>query len=834
MKIRQRTFPGTRDPREREYERRHRALAREAAAEGMVLLKNEDQLLPLKEGTAIALYGAGAEATIKGGTGSGDVNARETVSVYQGLLDAGFRITTEKWLEEYREIYRQARRKWRDEIWEKAEKDSSGGDFAFFTAYSETPFFFPSGSMPEKTEADTAVYVLARIAGEGKDRSCSPGDYLLTEREEQEIEALCSLYAHVILVLNVGGMVDLSILDRCPGIRAVIYMHQPGMEAGHALADIISGKTVPGGKLTDSWARRYADYPNAASFSHNNGNVEQERYEEGIYVGYRYFDTFQVPVRYPFGYGLSYTDFSIKTLGIAKEKDEEDKPAVCLKVLVKNTGTRYPGRQVVQVYVSCPAGKLPKERRRLAAFQKTELLAPGESRELELRFPMEYLESYEEALPGWILEEGIYEVFVGGSLGEASPAASIHLKETAVLAKTEHICPLQEELREMQPPADADGNPERGQLSRLPSVTFEKAEFVTEGYDYEEDYKSTPLEARQFVETLTEEQLIRLATGETAGDSGSQLGSAGMYVPGSAAETSRCGEEQELAAIVLADGPAGLRLARSYQVKDGRVLPNPPGMGMENGFLCREEPREQGDTYYQYCTAFPVGTLLAQTWDPGLLERCGQAVAREMQEFGVTLWLAPGMNIHRNPLCGRNFEYFSEDPLLSGKMAAAITRGVQSEEGCGTTIKHFACNNQEDNRMGSDSIVSERTLREIYLKGFEIAVKESQPMALMTSYNLVNGVHAANSFDLCTKVARDEWGFMGMIMTDWTTTMQGDSCTASGCMRAGNDSIMPGCPRDHENIRRELKEGTLDIRDLKRSVARLVMTVWQSGCYEEE
>ena len=255
-------------------------------------------------------------------------------------------------------------------------------------------------------------------------------------------------------------------------------------------------------------------------------------------------------------------------------------------------------------------------------------------------------------------------------------------------------------------------------------------------------------------------------------------------------------------------------------------------MSIEHGFLARNADIEGAEYYYQYCTAFPIGTLLAQTWDKEVMHEVGKAVAEEMNEFYVTLWLAPGMNIHRNPLCGRNFEYYSEDPLLSGKMAAAMTDGVQSVYGCGTTIKHYACNNQEDNRMGSNSVISERTLREIYLKGFEIAVKESQPMSIMTSYNLVNGIHAANNYDLCTKAARDEWGFKGVFMTDWTTTHNGPDCTASGCMRAGNDLVMPGIPGDHDNIRAALADGSLPLEQLKLRIAHLVDIVWKSNRYE--
>ena len=340
----------------------------------------------------------------------------------------------------------------------------------------------------------------------------------------------------------------------------------------------------------------------------------------------------------------------------------------------------------------------------------------------------------------------------------------------------------------------------------------------------------------EIVSTLSEEQLIALATGDPGKGQENALGSAGLTVPGAAAETSSAAIESpwNVASMVLADGPAGLRLHKTYQVVDGKINKGSFLQAFEGGFFADPEEPE-GTTYYQYCTALPVGTLLAQTWDVNLLKEAGEMIGREMELFNVTLWLAPGMNIHRNPLCGRNFEYYSEDPLLSGMMASAITLGVQKVPGCGTTIKHFACNNQEDNRMGSDSVLSERALREIYLKGFEIAVKNSQPMSIMTSYNQINGVHAANSYDICTKAARDEWGFAGAIMTDWTTTTASTAgvCTAAGCMRAGNDMVMPGVKEDHDNIRRELKEGTLEISALQRCICNTVNLVLQSNQYED-
>lgn len=326
-----------------------------------------------------------------------------------------------------------------------------------------------------------------------------------------------------------------------------------------------------------------------------------------------------------------------------------------------------------------------------------------------------------------------------------------------------------------------------------------------------------------------------MVIGEVAKGQGQALGSAGIMVPGAAGETSGCLEESYgVPGVPMADGPAGIRLMKSYEVDRTTGGINNQGIfgAVEGGIFADHTPHANTDIYYQYATAFPVGTLLAQTWDPALLEETGRAVAAEMEEFGVGWWLAPGMNIHRNPLCGRNFEYYSEDPLLSGCMAAAITRGVQSCNGVGTTIKHFACNNQEDNRMGCDSIVSERALREIYLRGFEIAVKAAQPMAIMTSYNLINGVHTANSRDLCTVAAREEWNFQGIIMTDWTTTMPRGGSSSWGCIAAGNDLIMPGGEGDRENIRKALKDGTLAEEDLKACVERMLTVIFQTNAYE--
>ena len=320
MRAVERTLTGTTGQEPGEYEKRHREIAREAAAEGFVLLRNREGILPLSLKKPIALYGAGAEKTIKGGTGSGDVNSRPTVSIREGLLNAGFRITTSDWLDRYQKKYEDARIAWRDGIFEKAQKDG-GGDYAVAMTYFATPFHVPEGDLPdtavdERKEADVALYVLARTAGEGADRFNKEGDYQLTETEENSLKQLSKHYQHVVLILNTGGLVDLHIADEIENLDAILYIHQPGMEAGNAVADVLTGKVNPSGKLTDSWAMNYEDYPNAENFSHNNNDVDHEVYAEDLYVGYRYFDTYGVPVRYGFGFGLSYTGFEVRTLGL--------------------------------------------------------------------------------------------------------------------------------------------------------------------------------------------------------------------------------------------------------------------------------------------------------------------------------------------------------------------------------------------------------------------------------------------------------------------------------------------------------------------------------------
>ncbi len=841
MKAKVRTFNGTTSPEVTQRETDHRKLAREAAAEGFVLLENKDHFLPLAKGSKVGLYGAGAIRTIKGGTGSGDVNERDSVNIFQGMKNAGYGVTSSEWLEDYDKLYVQARLDWKNEIFTKL----NGDDTKFFDAYSATPFFMPSGNPIDEEKAaadgaDTAFFVLARIAGENKDRFDTEGDYFISKEEKAILAQVSRCYKNVVLVINTGGLMDLAFVEEFDNIRSILQYVQAGQEGGNAFADVVSGDVTPSGKMTDTWAKDYYDYPGAEVYSYKSGDLMKEKYEEGIFVGYRYFDTFEVPVRYSFGYGMSYTDFEIRTDDIKVSGRGMMNPKVSVTVTVTNTGDTYAGKEVVQIYASCPQGKLVKEFRRLAGFGKTKLLAPKESQTMTITFPLYQLTSYEEESASWILEPGMYGIWVGNDLNTSVLSGALELDEKAVMTACENICPLKEKLNEISPDAEKVQAREAAwqnevREKRMSVIELKAAEIPTEKVDYQPVPEELPGKAGKIVDSLSVDQLALLATGDPGRAQENALGSAGISVPGAAAETSPCASEEpwNVTTIALVDGPAGLRLKKEYQVDNGEIVASDFLAALEGGFFCPPQ-KKRGTTYYQFCTAIPVGTLLAQSWDVELIKRVGEMIGHEMELFNVTLWLAPGMNIHRNPLCGRNFEYYSEDPLLAGMMAAAMTLGVQKVPGCGTTIKHFACNNQEDNRMGSDSILSERALREIYLKGFEIAVKDAQPMSIMTSYNLINGVHAANCYDTCTKAARDEWGFAGAIMTDWTTTnvqIQGE-CTAAGCMRAGNDMVMPGLPEDHENIKKELADGTLTMAELKRCIYNTVNIVLQSNMYE--
>jgi beta-glucosidase len=574
----------------------------------------------------------------------------------------------------------------------------------------------------------------------------------------------------------------------------------------------------------DTWARRYADYP-SPDFSHNNGNLDEEYYTEGIYTGYRYFDTFGTEPQYPFGFGRSYTTFAI-ACGTAFLTGEE----VCVAVTATNTGA-VPGRETVQLYASAPEGELPKPFQELICFAKTGELAPGESETLTLRFKARQMASYSQARAAWILEAGDYLLRVGTSSRDTRVAAVVRLSGTVETVRVKNL------FADTDPPTELTPPPARKRegfdapvLFLLPGeVSRETAEYAPEerpvlttdktGTITMADVLSDRASVEELTAQLTAEELAEYCVG-TARQDESVVGLASYTVPGAAGDTSSVARESRgIPNLIMADGPAGLRLQPVFKTdKEGDLL---PGGAILGEYVEPFDPKytdENSDTWYQYCTAIPIGWSLAMSWNMPLLESAGSMVGREMEQFGVDLWLAPAMNIHRNPLCGRNFEYYSEDPVISGKCAAAITLGVQSHPGKGVTVKHFAVNNQEDNRYFTNAHVSERALREIYLKGFEIAVKEARPLSVMTSYNLLNGIHTANSRDLIQRQLRDEWGFEGFVMTDWCTSQENFALSvehppaypisaSTGCIFAGNDVQMPGCQKNVDDILKALASG---------------------------
>ena len=819
-------YPGTMSLEITEREIKSCAVARRAAAEGMVLLKN-DGVLPLAEGAAVTLYGGGASYTVKGGTGSGMVNNRTNVSITQGLRDAGLQLLNEDWLTAYEKEYEDARAAWMQSIYDIAGEPGNFG--ALYAAHASNPMVMPKGDPIEKKDTEIAIFVISRISGEGADRNPVPGDYYLSEDEKASLAEITALYPKTIVILNVGGILDLSFLDEYP-ISALVLMSQAGMEGGHALADVLTGAVDPSGKLTDTWAYNYSDYPSSENFSHNNGNVVEEKYTDGIYVGYRYFDSFGVVPRFPFGYGLSYTTFMLTRSETRVEADR-----VYVTAGVRNTG-ELAGKQVLMLFADLPQGNRPKERRRLCTFAKTGLLEPGEEETLELSFPLYALASYHTATSTYYMERGWYILTLDSCDAEGTmtrqTVGTLALTEDRILDTLTPICPLLDALKEIKP----ESLPERPAISELinidSAITMAAANITLQ--HIKDDIRKLPyaFEVDQILDQMSREQKARLVCGQPSVMSGEIIGAAAMTIPGAAGETTNCLESFGLKPLILADGPAGIRLQKHYQVdpETGEIYKMNRYETLENRIFGKEFLYEGAEDHYQFCSAIPVGTLLAQSFDVKLMEEVGDLIGTAMEEMGVQIWLAPGMNIHRNPLCGRNFEYYSEDPMVSGLMAAAITRGVEAHPTCGVTIKHFACNNQEENRRGVSSIVSERALREIYLKGFEIAIKEAHPKAIMTSYNKVNSVHTANSYDLCTTAARKEWGFDGIIMTDWLTTNADGGSAATKCVAAGNDLIMPGNRSDIQEILDALDakyDLTLSKADLDACCRRMLSMIFR-------
>ena len=796
-----------------EYEKEHLKQLRGLLPECTVLLKKNGDF-PLKQAGKLALYGSGARHTVKGGTGSGEVNSRYFVNVEQGMTDAGFTVTTGEWLDAYDQIRIAAKKQFIKDIKARAKQKHTNAIVEGMGAIMPEPEY----ELPLNGEGDTAVYVLARISGEGNDRDYIPGDILLTETEQRDILALHKKYSKFLLVINAGGPVDLTpVLE----VDNILILSQLGVETGAVLADLILGKAYPSGKLTTTWAAR-EDYPQMGDF----GDRDDTHYREGIYVGYRYFDTVSVSPTFPFGYGLSYTDFQVSDACVTAEGQR-----ICVSAAVKNVGSRA-GKETLQLYVSVPQGRLDQPFQTLAAFAKTDELKAGEMQELSLAFNLPELASFDTENAAYILERGDYVLRLGTSSTETFACGIARLDTDVTVQAVRHIGGV---------PDFIDWKPENRKEEVIPDsipvITVLAANIQIETVEYD-----APQEIASEIKALSDEELAYLNVGAFDPKMGalSIIGNASKNVAGAAGETTGQLKDKGIQPLVMADGPAGLRLSKDYTRDDkgahaiGETMPETilDFMPAPVVFLSRmmgSKPKKGAEILHQFATAIPIGTAVAQSWNRELAYICGDIVGDEMEQFGVHLWLAPALNIHRDIRCGRNFEYFSEDPLLGGIFAAEITKGVQRHPGCGTTIKHFAANNQETNRYANNSAVSERALREIYLRGFGICVRKAAPHAVMTSYNLLNGVHTSERRDLTEDYLRSECGYQGIVMTDWLTAggfltknAKYPAPKASMIAAAGGDLVMPGGSGDYKDILAGLKAGVLSRTQLEINATRVL------------
>ena len=798
------------------YEKEHLSRLRPSLAECMVLLKTNGAF-PLDTPSSLAAYGSGVRCSVKGGTGSGEVNSRFSVTIEQGLKEAGFTLTSGAWLDAYDSVRAKAKESFRKALREEAR--AAGSNLYTYGMGAVMPE--PEYDLPVLRCADAAIYVLSRISGEGNDRKPIPGDMLLTNAEIRDILRLNSLYDRFMLVLNVGGPVDLTPVME---VGNILLISQLGTEMGSALADVLLGKLNPSGKLSTTWAA-WEDYCPDIDI----GDRQETYYTEGVYVGYRYFSTVGKKPLFPFGFGLSYTCFS---LGAIETKLDGEHVSVTAEI--RNAGARS-GKEVLQVYVRAPEGQLKKPSRELAGFAKTRELLPGESEQLEVSFRLSELACFDPTRSAYLLEAGEYVLYAGTDSASAAPVSVLTLDEDVVLKAVRPI---------VSPALFKECSYERRNeesTDYLPHIPIDVTAFRTEEVDYDLSYDVEPE-----IEKLGDEELSYLCVGSFPDlpSLNSVVGSAAGHVAGAAGETSSRLEEKGIGVLVMADGPAGLRLSKDYYLDKkgahplgGSTIPESI-LELMSGPIKKIASLATGGTRapkgtelrHQYCTALPIGTAIAQSWNTELALQCGDIVGEEMERFGVQLWLAPALNIHRSILCGRNFEYFSEDPLLSGRMAAALTKGVQSHRGCGVTIKHLAANNQEFNRYYNNSNISERALREIYLRGFGICVREAQPHALMTSYNLINGTHSAETRGLIEGYLRAENGFVGIVMTDWIMQMPklGSSypiTRSDKVMAAGGDLFMPGCKADCRHILEALRGGNLSRRQLEINASRVLRMI---------
>lgn len=766
-------------------------IARKAAAEGAVLLRNENHVLPIRKERKVALFGRTQFDYYKSGTGSGGlVNTRYVVNIFDGLKNAGVSInqdlaqTYRKWMETHPFEKGQG---WGMEPWSQDEMPLTDELVSEVAAHT-----------------DIAVVVIGRTAGEDKDASNTCGSYLLKREEEEILQKVCGAYEQVVVVLNVGNIIDMSWVEMYHP-KAVLYTWQGGMEGGNAVADILLGKVNPCGKLSDTIAKSIDDYPSTANFGGEYGDF----YKEDIYVGYRYFETFaKEKVLYPFGYGLSYTKFELKNASAFYEDGN-----LHVEVLVENIGEKS-GKEVVQIYLNPPQGKLGKPLRNLVGFKKTTELAAGESSMLQCDITSYVLSSYDDTgVTGskscYVMEAGEYEVYLGTDARSAMLVGTFKLEQLKVVSKCQEAAAPSVEFERMLAVEGRNGLEAGFQKVNTVDISVEEEKKHRPVYEYPytgncgyelSDVLDGKILLDEFTAQLSDKELCCLVRGE------------GMcspkVTPGTAAAFGGVTEA-----------------LKAYGIPCGCCSDGPSGIRMDCG---------------TYAFSLPNGTCLACTFDVEINHRLYTFEGQEVRKNRIDMLLGPGINIHRNPLNGRNFEYFSEDPLLTGKIAAAQLHGL-AEYGVTGTIKHFAANNQEYHRKLTNSIVSERALREIYLKGFEIAVKEGKAYSVMTTYGALNGYWTASNYDLLTTILRGEWKFDGMVMTDWWADMNESGGEPSvqnlaAMIKSQNDVYMVYSDSltnsNGDNLEEELRKGTLQREQLVRSAKNILRAILRSPVME--
>ena len=760
---------------------RYAVLARQATAEGCVLLENEGQALPLREGERVAVFGRMAFHYYKSGLGSGGlVNTRYVVGILDALKDCKEIRLDEKLMGIY-------------EDWIRENPFDEG------QGWGRVPWCQKEMEVTDEMlgcarDNDVSLVIIGRTAGEDQDNNAGPGSYCLTETEEDMIRRVCQASKRTVVVLNVGNIIDMSWVEKYHP-QAVLYAWQGGQEGGNGVADVLTGKVCACGKLTDTIAQSIEDYPSTENF----GDPFKNYYKEDIYVGYRYFETFaKDKVLYPFGYGLSYTSFGIKA-EILKNSEEE----LTVAAEVVNTGA-VKGKEVVQVYAKVPQGKLGNPARRLIGFAKTGELKPGEKEEVVIVIPKYDLTSYDDSgVTGhkscYVLEEGTYEIFVGSDVRSAE-SAGCYEEKFRVVEKLQEACAPVEKFSRMKAVLMPDGN-YQAVTEEVPVRTVDPQERrkqnfpETLAYTGDKGYKLVDVldgkvSMENFVAQISEEDLIAMFRGE------------GMcspkVTPGTAAAFGGVTESMKALGIPVgccADGPSGIRM-------------------------------DCGTKAF----SLPNGTALGCTFNTELVGDLYEMTGKELRLNKIDSLLGPGMNIHRNPLNGRNFEYISEDPLLTGRICAAQVKAM-AKSGIGSTIKHFCGNNQEVGRSTSDSVMSERCLREIYLKGFEMAVREGGARSVMTTYGSVNGLWTAGSYDLCTTILRKEWGFEGIVMTDWWAKSnyeghQAEVQVKAPMVAAQNDIYMvvsdAKANPEKDDVEEMLHAGKLTLGELQRNAANIL------------